>query len=191
MKLPIVAAERFHVVNIIAANSIRMSGNTECVRNVRLGQFVLFSEVLCDIAVGFGYRHVRTQCSDSANQRFSHDAHECSVSVIATLFQFADINFAFVDAFVACFTEGNQVSWPIASGLPGFQVMNMKLHIFICAAVSAFITVTVQHILTDVIIIMLFTELVICSDRQRFAFFHRFQVLQVKLSSLNTNTVNG
>ena len=81
-------------------------------------------------------------------------------------------------SLMAIFAKRDEIIWRIAADFTAFQMVYVQLHGFLrrsmCSAALASITVTVKYILTNVIFVVHFTELIIFADWQRFASFHCF-----------------
>ena len=73
----------------------------------------------------------------------------------------------------------------VAANLPALQVMGAEFYIFMSPTVAAFVTVTPQDILPDIVIAEHLTFLIVFALRNRFSFRDSFNKLQVEFGSLN------
>ena len=91
-------------------------------------------------------------------------------------------------------TQSNQITRCIASCLATLQMMYMQLNLLclccMCSTALASIVITLQHILTNIVFVVHFAELIISPHRQRFAFEHCFQTLSIELCRFHSNKQN-
>ena len=89
------------------------------------------------------------------------------------------------------FAKRDEIIRSIAAAFTAFQMMYVELYgfsgRFMRSTALAGISITMEYILTNVIFVVHFTELIIFADWQRFTSFHCFQTLKIEFCRLNTN----
>jgi hypothetical protein len=93
---------------------------------------------------------------------------------------------------VTALTECNEVIWRVATHLAAFKMVNVEFYFYavLCipmftAAYPASISITVEYVLSSIVLVVLLAQLMVSAYGQWSTFKHCFETLSVKLRCLN------
>ena len=194
MDLAVMMADRPTTVLRITRFSIRIAGNTSGIVGVAFGNTIFLPQEFGDVSVGPIDWDIYL-CPEPGEQGLAHDTHEGGVfHRTATLF-LPQANFALMQELMAGFAESDQVIRRITAALPALQMVDVQLNgiltLSMAAAALAGVIVSFKHVLTDIVLVILFAALVVVSHGKRPALQHRFETLGIEFCSLDTNLHDG
>ena len=162
------------------------------IADMRLHDVFLFPPIFRDVTIRATDFDIRKHLTKPLHQRLSHNPHECRIAGRASPASTSQqLDFSSVIRLVAIFAECDQIIRRVSASLPTFQMMYVEFHRFLRrfmrSATLAGIAIAVQDVLTNIVFVIHFAELVVRANRQRLAGLHSLQTLKIELCCLGTD----